>query len=153
MASASRSLGCFAVQCPGPQFPLSTLLYPPYGWPRMTRGRCGSLLLHRTTLSFASSRRFFPAHNAPPFANTGRKGGPPVREKRGEGKPDTFDFLGFTHICAKTSKGRFAVLRQTIRKRLLAKLSEVKTELRRRMHDPVPEVGQWLKAVVSGHIR
>ncbi len=75
------------------------------------------------------------------------------REKRGEGKPETFDFLGFTHICGKTSKGRFAVLRQTIRKRLLAKLSEVKTELRRRMHDPVPEMGQWLKAVVGGHIR
>jgi len=75
------------------------------------------------------------------------------REKRGEGKPETFDFLGFTHICGKTSKGRFAVLRQTIRKRLLGKLSAVKSELRRRMHDPVPEVGQWLKAVVGGHIR
>ncbi len=75
------------------------------------------------------------------------------REKRGQGKPETFDFLGFTHICGKTRKGRFAVLRQTIRKRLLAKLGEVKAELRRRMHDPVPEVGQWLKAVVSGHIR
>jgi RNA-directed DNA polymerase len=75
------------------------------------------------------------------------------REKRGQGKPDTFDFLGFTHICGKTRKGRFAVLRQTIRKRLQAKLSEVKAELQRRMHDPVPEVGQWLKAVVGGHIR
>src|SRR5690606_29812413 len=59
------------------------------------------------------------------------------RRRRGEGKPDTFDFLGFTHICAKKrSNGYFTVLRQTIRKRLQAKLSEVKLELQRRMHDP-----------------
>jgi len=76
------------------------------------------------------------------------------RRRRGEGKPETFDFLGFTHICAKKrSNGRFTVLRQTIRKRLQAKLSEVKTELRRRMHLPVPEVGKWLRSVVGGHIR
>jgi group II intron reverse transcriptase/maturase len=76
------------------------------------------------------------------------------RRRRGEGKPETFDFLGFTHICAKKrSNGRFTVLRQTIRKRLQAKLSEVKTELRRRMHDPVPEVGKWLRSVVGGHVR
>jgi len=75
------------------------------------------------------------------------------REKRGQGKPQTFDFLGFTHICGKTSRGRFAVLRQTIRKRLQAKLGEVKAELKRRMHDPLPEVGQWLKTVVGGHLR
>ena len=75
------------------------------------------------------------------------------REKRGDGKPETFNFLGFTHLCGKTSKGRFTVVRQTIRKRLQAKLREVKTELRRRMHHPIPEVGQWLKAVVSGHVR
>jgi RNA-directed DNA polymerase len=75
------------------------------------------------------------------------------RKRQGLGKPETFNFLGFTHICGKTSQGRFLVLRQTIRKRLQAKLSEVKTELRRRMHDPVPEVGQWLRAVVRGHLR
>ena len=76
------------------------------------------------------------------------------RRKRGQGRPETFNFLGFTHICAKKrSNGRFTVLRQTIRKRLQAKLSEVKTELRRRMHDPVPEVGRWLRSVVGGHIR
>jgi RNA-directed DNA polymerase len=75
------------------------------------------------------------------------------RKRRGLGKPETFDFLGFTHICGKTSKGRFLVVRQTIRKRLQTKLQEVKTELRRRMHEPVPMVGQWLKAVVSGHLR
>src|SRR5262249_1192123 len=75
------------------------------------------------------------------------------RQKRGEGRPETFDFLGFTHICVKKrSNGRFTVLRQTVRKRLQAKLSEVKTELQRRMHDPVPEVGKWLRAVVRGHL-
>ncbi len=76
------------------------------------------------------------------------------RRRRGEGKPETFDFLGFTHICAKKrSNGRFTVLRQTIRKRLQAKLNEVKAELRRRMHDPIPEQGRWLRSVVGGHIR
>ena len=64
------------------------------------------------------------------------------RKKRGEGKPETFNFLGFTHICGKKrSNGRFTVLRQTIRKRLQAKLSEVKAELKRRMHDPIPGSG------------
>jgi len=82
-----------------------------------------------------------------PFAAANRK-------KRGEGKPETFNFLGFTHICGrKRSNGRFTVVRQTIRQRLQAKLSEVKAELRGRMHDPIPEVGQWLRSVVGGHIR
>jgi RNA-directed DNA polymerase len=76
------------------------------------------------------------------------------RKQHGEGKPETFDFLGFTHICGKKrSNGYFTVLRQTIRKRLQAKLREVKTELRRRMHAPIQETGQWLRSVVSGHIR
>jgi group II intron reverse transcriptase/maturase len=76
------------------------------------------------------------------------------RRRRGEGKPETFDFLGFTHICAKKrSNGRFTVLRQTLRKRLQAKLSEVKAELRRRMHAPIPEQGKWLRSVVGGHCR
>jgi RNA-directed DNA polymerase len=76
------------------------------------------------------------------------------RKRRGEGKPETFDYLGFTHICIKKrSNGRFTVLRQTIRKRLQAKLNEVKAELRRRMHEPIPEQGKWLQAVVRGHIR
>ncbi|HYU45447.1 MAG TPA: reverse transcriptase domain-containing protein [Terriglobales bacterium] len=76
------------------------------------------------------------------------------RKKRREGKPETFNFLGFTHMCGKKrSNGRFTVLRQTIRKRLQAKLSEVKIELQRRMHDPIPEVGRWLRSVVGGHIR
>src|SRR5208283_2760669 len=75
------------------------------------------------------------------------------RKKRGEGAPETFNFLGFTHICGKTKDGRYTVVRQTIRKRLQAKLNAVKAELERRMHDPIPEVGKWLRSVVSGHIR
>ena len=76
------------------------------------------------------------------------------RRQRGEGKPETFDFLGFTHICAtKRSNGRFTVMRQTIRKRLQAKLAEVKLALKQRVHVPIPEQGQWLRSVVAGHIR
>src|ERR1700747_2425070 len=64
------------------------------------------------------------------------------RKLREEGKPETFNFLGFTHICAKKRRnGRFTVLRQTIRKRMQAKLSEVQKELRRRMHGAIPEGG------------
>lgn len=74
------------------------------------------------------------------------------RKQRGEGKPEVFDFLGFTHICGKTRKaGRFIVKRKTIRKRLSAKLSELKEELRRRWHQPVVEVGKWLRSVVQGY--
>jgi len=76
------------------------------------------------------------------------------RRKRGKGKPETFDFLGFAHICGtKRSNGRFTVLRQTMPKRLQSKLAEVKAELKRRMHEAVPVVGQWLASVVGGHCR
>ncbi len=75
------------------------------------------------------------------------------RRRAGKGKPETFNFLGFTHISGKKRNGRFTVVRQTIRKRLQAKLSEVKAELRRRMHAPIPEVGRWLRSVVEGHLR
>jgi RNA-directed DNA polymerase len=76
------------------------------------------------------------------------------RRRRGEGKPEIFDFLGFTHICGKQWKnGRFTVLRQTMRTRLQAKLHEVKAELRRRMHHPIREQGAWLRSVVGGHMR
>jgi len=74
------------------------------------------------------------------------------RDRQGRGKPETFDFLGFTHVCGKTRKGRFTVLRQTARKRVRAKLHELKAELRQRWHSPVPEVGRWLGSVVRGHI-
>jgi group II intron reverse transcriptase/maturase len=73
------------------------------------------------------------------------------RANRGEGKPETLNFLGFTHICSKTRKGQFCVLRQTMRKRMQAKLINLRTEMRRRMHQPVPEQGQWLRSVVVGH--
>jgi RNA-directed DNA polymerase len=73
------------------------------------------------------------------------------RSKRGQGKPETFQFLGFTHICGKTRKGHYTVLRKTMRKRLQAKLKEVHGELRRRMHDPIPEQGAYLRSVVAGH--
>jgi RNA-directed DNA polymerase len=73
------------------------------------------------------------------------------RRRRGEGKPETFDFLGFTHLCGTTRKtGRFIVKRQTIRKRLSAKLNALKAELRHRWHVPVPQLGQWLRSVVQG---
>ena len=75
------------------------------------------------------------------------------RQERKEGKPETFDFLGFTHICGQSRNGKFTVLRQTIRKRMQAKLREVKQELRARMHDPIAAVGAWLRSVVGGHIR
>jgi hypothetical protein len=64
-----------------------------------------------------------------------------------------FQFLGFTHICTKDRRGRFAVRRITDRKRLRAKLRAVKEELKRRRHLPVPEQGRWLRSVVQGHAR
>jgi group II intron reverse transcriptase/maturase len=74
------------------------------------------------------------------------------RAERGVGKPETFDYLGFTHICAKTRTGRFALKRITISKRVRTKLGEVKTELMQRRHQPIPEQGQWLASVVRGHL-
>lgn len=76
------------------------------------------------------------------------------REDRGDrGAPGSFNFLGFTHSCGKTRKGGFTVLRQTMRKRWQAKLKAVKTELKARMHDPIPAVGKYLCSVVLGHVR
>ena len=74
------------------------------------------------------------------------------RKRNGRGKPETFDFLGFTHICGKTRKGRFALVRQTMRKRFRAKLREVKEAYRWRWHDPIPEVGKWLASIIRGHL-
>jgi group II intron reverse transcriptase/maturase len=75
------------------------------------------------------------------------------RRRRGEGKPESFDFLGFTHTCDRTRSGKFIVLRQTRRDRMQAKLREIKQELRYRLHDPIPSVGQWLRSVVQGHFQ
>ena len=75
------------------------------------------------------------------------------RRARGEGKPESFNFLGFAHHCATTRKGGFTVLRRTMRTRMRAKLQAVKLELRRRMHQPVPELGAYVRSVVLGHVR
>jgi group II intron reverse transcriptase/maturase len=76
------------------------------------------------------------------------------RRRRGDGKPETFDFLGFTHICGKTRlNGRFALVRHTMRKRLGARLKSLRAELRGKMHEPTPAVGAWLGKVLSGYYR
>ena len=74
------------------------------------------------------------------------------REAQGLRKPETFEFLGFTHICAHDRGGRFKLKRVTSKKRMRTKLSAIKIELRRRMHQPVPEQGEWLGQVVRGHL-
>ncbi len=74
------------------------------------------------------------------------------RAMRGESKPETFNFLGFTHICAKKRKGkRFTIHRKTIGKRLKTKIKEIRLELKSRRHDPVPKQGKWIRSVVQGH--
>ncbi len=74
------------------------------------------------------------------------------RTSRGLGKPETFDFLGFTHICAKPRKGNYFIIRRkTIKKRLRSKIAEVKEELKKKRHDPIPEQGEWVRSVVEGH--
>ena len=73
------------------------------------------------------------------------------RKQRGEGKPDTFDFLGFTHISGKDRKGNFVVKRKTISKRMRTKLEEIKPQLHQRMHEPPAVTGKWLRSVVQGY--
>jgi hypothetical protein len=73
------------------------------------------------------------------------------RARRGEGRPETFDFLGFTHKCARTRKqGWFTIHRHSMAKRMRAKLREIKAELRKRMHRSVGDTGRWLRSVVQG---
>jgi group II intron reverse transcriptase/maturase len=72
------------------------------------------------------------------------------RQARGEGEPESFTFLGFTHYCGINRAGKFTIRRQTARKRLEAKLQQVKQTLRARMHEPVPKVGEWLRRVLNG---
>jgi hypothetical protein len=73
------------------------------------------------------------------------------RRRRGEGKPETFDFLGFTHICERHWKtGYFTVRRKTARKRMVAKLQALHQQLRQRRHEPIARTGQWLGLVVQG---
>ena len=75
------------------------------------------------------------------------------RQRNGQGRPETFQFLGFTHIAGRTAKGRFTVTRFTARKRLIAKLKAVKLELLRRHNATVTELGQYLRSVLLGHYR
>ncbi len=92
------------------------------------------------------------------FGTPGQNMTDPVRatrnrnpKQRGEGKSETFNFLGFTHICGKIRKcGRFIFRREMLRKRLSAKLKELKGEFRRRRHEPVAMIGKWLRSVVQG---
>src|SRR5882757_9003168 len=75
------------------------------------------------------------------------------REEHGEGRPEPFDFLGFTHFCTRSRKwGSFVIGRKTIKKRMLKKLQEVKMELRKRMNDPIAKTGAWLKRMLKGHL-
>jgi len=78
------------------------------------------------------------------YADTNRRG-------RGEKKPETFNFLGFTHACGKTRRGKFCVMRTTMAKKKRAKLAALAVEMRRRMHHPIRETGAWLRAVLLGH--
>ena len=73
------------------------------------------------------------------------------RRRRGEGKPETFDFLGFTHICGVTRQGGFKLLRQTQRTRMARSLKRVTAELKRRRHQPLGKQGSWLRSVLNGH--
>jgi group II intron reverse transcriptase/maturase len=73
------------------------------------------------------------------------------RNRRGLGKPETFAFLGFTLVCSKSRRGRFLLKRRSRRDRMKAKLKDVSSELRHRMHQSIPEQGNWLKQVVTGY--
>ena len=73
------------------------------------------------------------------------------RAKRGLGKPETFNFLGFTHICGRSRRGSFLLHRRTRRDRMRVKLRALKGELKRRMHEPIPQQGRWLDQVVRGY--
>ena len=73
------------------------------------------------------------------------------RRSRGQGKPETFDFLGFTHCCSKTRQGGFKILRLTVKKRLRATLAAIREKLKKRRHDPIEQVGGWLKSVLRGY--
>lgn len=75
------------------------------------------------------------------------------RQRRGLGKPETFDFLGFTHICSRSRKGTFLLRRHTIKKRLRRRIRAIREELRRRMCDAVETTGTWLNLVLCGYFR
>ena len=72
------------------------------------------------------------------------------RRNRGEGNPESFDFLGFTHRCGRTRRGGFTVNRTTVAKRMRTTLTEIKKKLNQRRHDPLYQTGSWLRQVVRG---
>jgi RNA-directed DNA polymerase len=72
------------------------------------------------------------------------------RRKHGEGKPETFNFLGFTHCCGRTRNGRFKIVRRTIRERQRRKLKEIKFELILRINESLTSIGKWLASVIRG---
>ena len=72
------------------------------------------------------------------------------RARRGLGKPETFNFLGFTFICGRSRRGRFALKRKSRGDRMRATLLEIKKEMQRRMHQPIPEQGKWLRQAATG---
>jgi group II intron reverse transcriptase/maturase len=74
------------------------------------------------------------------------------RQRRGQGKPETFNFLGFTFICGKSRRGAFLLHRKTRCDRMRATLRDIKEGLRRRMHTSIPQQGRWLRAVVQGYL-
>ncbi len=73
------------------------------------------------------------------------------RKRAGQGKPETFDFLGFTHICGRSRRGKFLMHRRTMKKRMRSKLQTIRSDLMRDRHLPVPDQGRWLSSVVRGH--
>ncbi len=101
-------------------------------WQRM---RCHSLELHADKTRLIEFGRFA-AEN---------------RKRRGEGKPETFNFLGFTHICSKDPGGKYIVRRHTMRQRLTAKLKSMNIELKRRRHQKLAEQRRWVSSVLRGH--
>jgi group II intron reverse transcriptase/maturase len=73
------------------------------------------------------------------------------RRRRGERRPEVFDFLGFTHYCGKSREGRFRLVQKTQRKRMIRRLKELRSEMWRRMHQPVRDQQKWLRSVLTGH--
>jgi RNA-directed DNA polymerase len=73
------------------------------------------------------------------------------RTRKGCGKPETFNFLGFTFICGRSRAGKFLIKRKSRRDRMRTKLKEIKEEMRQRRHQPIPEQGTWLAQVVRGY--
>ena len=75
------------------------------------------------------------------------------RRRLGQGKPETFDFLGFTHFCTRSHKsGIFVIGRKTIKKRMVQQLRVIKMVLRKRMHDPIAKTGAWIERMLKGHL-